>query len=262
MVVKPVHSIGRYGGTWRRGFTGPGDVENGNRIVSTDKILFWDYTGTKHMPCVARDWKLSDDGRAVTIYLRKGMKWSDGQPFTTDDFLFWYEDIYLNKDIQADPEPGLHDRRASPARCGRSTTTRSSSSSRIRTTSSSTSWPAARRWAAAWRRRLARADDGRLHAGALPQAVPSQVRRRRTQLDTKVKESGLDGWVDPPEEPLGLAAQPRPADPDPVEDGLPQQQPQLGARAEPVLLRGGHAGQPASLHRPDPAWPSRRTWRC
>src|SRR5262245_64689304 len=59
MVVKPVHSIGRYGGTWRRGFTGPGDVENGNRIVSTDKILFWDYTGTKHMPCVAKDWKVS-----------------------------------------------------------------------------------------------------------------------------------------------------------------------------------------------------------
>ncbi|MBI4841754.1 MAG: twin-arginine translocation signal domain-containing protein [candidate division NC10 bacterium] len=42
MVVKPVHSIGKYGGTWRRGFTGPGDGENGNRIVSTDKILFWD----------------------------------------------------------------------------------------------------------------------------------------------------------------------------------------------------------------------------
>ncbi len=104
MVVKPVHSIGRYGGTWRRGFTGPGDVENGNRIVSTDKILFWDHTGTKIMPCVAKDWLLSDDGKSVTIYLRKGMKWSDGHPFTTNDFLFWYEDVYLNKDIQADPD--------------------------------------------------------------------------------------------------------------------------------------------------------------
>ena len=57
MVVKPLHSIGKYGGTWRRGFTGPADGENGNRIVSTDKILFWDYTGTKIMPCVARDWR-------------------------------------------------------------------------------------------------------------------------------------------------------------------------------------------------------------
>ena len=36
LVIKPVHSIGKYGGTWRRGFTGPGDGDNGNRIVSAD----------------------------------------------------------------------------------------------------------------------------------------------------------------------------------------------------------------------------------
>src|SRR5512134_2837887 len=43
MVVKPLKEIGRYGGRWRRGFTGPADNENGNRICSTDKILMWDY---------------------------------------------------------------------------------------------------------------------------------------------------------------------------------------------------------------------------
>ena len=105
MVIKPLQNIGKYGGTWRRGFTGPGDAENGNRIVSTDKILFWDYTGTKVMPCVAKDWKVSDDGRVVAILLRQGMKWSDGHPFTADDFLFWYEDVYLNKDLQPTPDP-------------------------------------------------------------------------------------------------------------------------------------------------------------
>jgi len=105
MVVKPLHSVGRYGGTWRRGFTGPGDGENGNRIVSTDKILFWDYTGTKVMPCVAKDWKQSDDGKSVTIHLRKGMKWSDGAAFTANDFVFWYEEVYLNKDLVPVPHP-------------------------------------------------------------------------------------------------------------------------------------------------------------
>jgi peptide/nickel transport system substrate-binding protein len=105
MVIKPLQSIGKYGGTWRRAFTGPGDSENGNRIVSTDKILFWDYTGTKVMPCTAKDWKVSDDGRVIAILLRKGMKWSDGAPFTADDFIFWYEDIYLNKDLQPTPNP-------------------------------------------------------------------------------------------------------------------------------------------------------------
>lgn len=105
LVVKPVHGIGRYGGTWRRGFTGPGDSENGNRIVSADKILFWDYTGTRIVPCVARAWRASDDGRQVVIHLRRGHRWSDGHPFTADDFVFWYEDIYLNRDLVPTPHP-------------------------------------------------------------------------------------------------------------------------------------------------------------
>ncbi len=104
LVVKPLHGIGRYGGTWRRGFTGMGDYDNGNRIVSTDKILFWDYTGTKVRPCIARAWQQSDDGKITIVFLRKGMKWSDGRPFTADDFIFWYEDVYLNKDIQPSPD--------------------------------------------------------------------------------------------------------------------------------------------------------------
>ena len=37
------------------------------------------------------------------VYLRKGMKWSDGQPFTADDFMFWYEDLYLNKELTPTP---------------------------------------------------------------------------------------------------------------------------------------------------------------
>jgi peptide/nickel transport system substrate-binding protein len=103
LVVKPLDQIGKYGGNWRRAFTGPGDHENGNRIVSADKILTFDYTGTKIMPSLARDWKVSDDGRTTTIYLRKGAKWSDGKPLTADDFMFWYQDIYLNKNIVPTP---------------------------------------------------------------------------------------------------------------------------------------------------------------
>ena len=102
-VVKPLHEIGKYGGNWRRAFTGPADHENGNRIVSADKILTFDYTGTKIVPSLARDWKVSDDGKTTTIYLRKGAKWSDGKPLTADDFMFWYNDIYLNKNIVPTP---------------------------------------------------------------------------------------------------------------------------------------------------------------
>lgn len=103
MVVKPLKEIGKYGGTWRRGFTGPADYENANRIVSNDKILFFDYTGSKIMPSLAKDWKLSDDGKTTTITLRKGAKWSDGLPFNADSFIFWFEDIYSNKEIVPTP---------------------------------------------------------------------------------------------------------------------------------------------------------------
>jgi peptide/nickel transport system substrate-binding protein len=103
LVLKPLDSIGRYGGTWRRGFIGPSDGENGNRINSSDKLLYWDATGSKIVPGVATKWEMSEDGKTTTLHLRKGMKWSDGAPFTADDFAFWYEDIYSNKDIVPTP---------------------------------------------------------------------------------------------------------------------------------------------------------------
>ena len=99
MVWQPLNEIGKYGGTWRRAFTGPGDVENGNRINSSDKCFFWSADGSKIVPCVAKAYELSDDGKTYTMHLRKGMKWSDGSPFTADDFVFWFEDIYQNKEI-------------------------------------------------------------------------------------------------------------------------------------------------------------------
>ena len=107
MVIKPLKEIGKYGGRWRRGFTGPADTENGNRIVSTDKLLMWDYTGNKVMPSLVKDWRQSDDGKITAIFLRKGLKWSDGEPFTANDFVFWYTDIYQNKELVPTPIPEL-----------------------------------------------------------------------------------------------------------------------------------------------------------
>jgi len=107
MVWKPLEKIGTYGGTWRRAFTGPGDVENGNRINSSDKLFFWSADGSKIVPSVAKGYELSEDGKTYTLHLRKGMKWSDGAPFTADDFVFWFEDIYGNKEIVASPIPDM-----------------------------------------------------------------------------------------------------------------------------------------------------------
>jgi peptide/nickel transport system substrate-binding protein len=107
LVLKPLHRVGTYGGTWRRAFLGPGDSENGNRIRAGDKPLFWDVTGTKLTPGVAKGYEISADGRRTTVFLRKGMKWSDGAPFTADDFVFWFRDMYQNKEIAPSAAPDM-----------------------------------------------------------------------------------------------------------------------------------------------------------
>ncbi|HVO16328.1 MAG TPA: ABC transporter substrate-binding protein [Alphaproteobacteria bacterium] len=39
------------------------------------------------------------DGRVFTFHLRKGHKWSDGRPFTTEDFRYYWEDVANNKQL-------------------------------------------------------------------------------------------------------------------------------------------------------------------
>jgi peptide/nickel transport system substrate-binding protein len=35
------------------------------------------------------------------------MRWSGGRPFTADDFVFCFEDVYFNKDLIPTPSPYL-----------------------------------------------------------------------------------------------------------------------------------------------------------
>jgi peptide/nickel transport system substrate-binding protein len=98
LVIKPTNEIGRYGGTWRAGFTGAADGQNPDRILH-NHLLFWDTMVTKVVPHIIKSWEVADGGKTFTFYLRKGMKWSDGAPFTADDIMFWYEDMYLNNDL-------------------------------------------------------------------------------------------------------------------------------------------------------------------
>jgi len=104
LVIPPVERIGKYGGTWRRAFTGPADGQNMDRLEH-DHVIYYDMDGFTLVPHIARSWEVSDDGRTCTFKLRRGMKWSDGAPFTADDFVFGYEDILLNDELNPSP-PG------------------------------------------------------------------------------------------------------------------------------------------------------------
>ncbi len=45
------------------------------------------------------------DGRIFTLRLRKGHKWSDGEPFTTEDFRYWWEDVANNPELAPSGPP-------------------------------------------------------------------------------------------------------------------------------------------------------------
>lgn len=50
-------------------------------------------------PGLAESWEVSKDGKKIVFTLREGLKWSDGEPMTTDDIIFSYDKIYFNDKI-------------------------------------------------------------------------------------------------------------------------------------------------------------------
>ncbi|HEX7055083.1 MAG TPA: ABC transporter substrate-binding protein, partial [Burkholderiales bacterium] len=40
-----------------------------------------------------------EEGRIFTLHLRAGHRWSDGEPFTAEDFRYWWEDVANNKEL-------------------------------------------------------------------------------------------------------------------------------------------------------------------
>jgi peptide/nickel transport system substrate-binding protein len=99
LVIKPLKKIGKYGGILNRGYTGMGDTWSGVRIAGHDTVLQLDYRAQDVKPSIARDYKMAEDGKSMLLYLRRGMKWSDGKNLTAEDFMFWYKEILLNKEL-------------------------------------------------------------------------------------------------------------------------------------------------------------------
>lgn len=99
LVVEPVDAIGRYGGVWRAGLRGGSDNAWIYRTVGYDQMVNWtrDWGGVR--PNVASGWDVSDDSTTYTFYLREGMKWSDGEAFTADDVVWWYENVVRNEEL-------------------------------------------------------------------------------------------------------------------------------------------------------------------
>ncbi|GAL27274.1 ABC-type dipeptide transport system periplasmic component [Vibrio variabilis] len=96
LVIEPVDRVGDYGGKLRRAILGGGDQHNIIRMVGHENLVNWDIEWSKVIPNIAKSFEINDTSTEFTFTLRDGMKWSDGEPFTTDDIQFWYQDVFLN----------------------------------------------------------------------------------------------------------------------------------------------------------------------
>lgn len=103
IVVQPIESVGEYGGTWYRGWTGIKDFHCFGRLIY-EPMLRWPRDPKESVqPGLAESWSWSDDGKELTLNLREGLKWSDGEPFSVDDIIFWWEDIENDPKITKAP---------------------------------------------------------------------------------------------------------------------------------------------------------------
>jgi peptide/nickel transport system substrate-binding protein len=92
-------SIGVYGGTWRRVAIQAGDPGIINTRLSYVGPVRYTQMASDIVPFLSTGWDVGGDGSEFTFHMRKGALWSDGQPYTADDVMFWYNDIQLNTEI-------------------------------------------------------------------------------------------------------------------------------------------------------------------
>jgi peptide/nickel transport system substrate-binding protein len=68
-------------------------------LTNADLIHINRYTqGTE--PALAKSWKVSSDGRRYTLQLRRGVRFSDGEPFDADDVVFTFQ-VLLDEKIRS-----------------------------------------------------------------------------------------------------------------------------------------------------------------
>jgi peptide/nickel transport system substrate-binding protein len=99
-VIKPIQEVGQYGGTMRIAIGNANALfGDGQAVIGTELILriapdFNSITGG-----LFEKWEFNKDATEQTLYLRKGLMWSDGQPMTTQDCLFDYVDCKQDKEL-------------------------------------------------------------------------------------------------------------------------------------------------------------------
>lgn len=98
LVVAPADRPGSYGGSLH--LYSPDSYATGRQWYAQHEALVrWtpDFTGV--IPNIAESVDIEDDGRVYVFHLRPGMRWSDGEPFTSADIAYAVNDVFLDKEL-------------------------------------------------------------------------------------------------------------------------------------------------------------------
>jgi peptide/nickel transport system substrate-binding protein len=88
---------GKYGGNLLM-ITPATDDPSNKEYMYAHSLLRYLNDGLEIGPGLAESWESNDDASEWTLRFREGLKWSDGEPWTTQDIMFWWEDMALNEE--------------------------------------------------------------------------------------------------------------------------------------------------------------------
>ena len=92
--------IGLFGGIYA---SQAPDAANAQGLTNV-AIPFWGEAKMERpevLPLAFKSIEASNGNRVFTITMRTGLKWSDGEPYTAEDYLFWFEDVASNAELSA-----------------------------------------------------------------------------------------------------------------------------------------------------------------
>ncbi len=94
VVIVPAEEIGTYGGAMNF-LTDGGSGWTDNWFMYEFAAVLTPDLGAI-VPNTLSGWDVNADATTWTLFIREGIRWSDGAPHTADDWLFYWNDIELN----------------------------------------------------------------------------------------------------------------------------------------------------------------------
>lgn len=98
LTVEPWEEVGEYGGAWNM-VVRDTPYSHVYELLQYEPMLRYSMGGQEILPNIAESWEQDDEARVFTFNMRQDVKWSDGEPLTADDVVFWFEDMINNEDL-------------------------------------------------------------------------------------------------------------------------------------------------------------------